>query len=213
MLLLRVVYRLLLLIIKNIEIMGRYLGPKLRKRQLFGLAPESASIRRRGIRKAKKSDYGQILEEKQKLKFIYGILEHQMRRYAHESLSSGRDAQIVILQKLESRLDNVVYRLGLAKTREQARQFVSHGHILVDDKRLDIPSYSLKPGQNVSFSAKMLKNHTFKQAIEKNRQEIEKSSFLLLDSTGGRFLNIPGAQELPKNVDIAKVLEFYHKTL
>lgn len=193
--------------------MGRYLGPKLRKRQLFGLAPESASIRRRGVRTARKSDYGQILEEKQKLKFIYGILEHQMRRYAHESLSSGKDAQVTILQKLESRLDNVVYRLGLAKTREQARQFVSHGHILVDDKRLDIPSYRLKPGQNVSFSVKMLKKHTFNQAIEKNRQEMEKSSFLLFDQSGGRFLNVPGAQELPKNVDIAKVLEFYHKTL
>jgi small subunit ribosomal protein S4 len=193
--------------------MGRYLGPKLRKRQQYGLAPENASIRRRGLNKARKSDYGQILEEKQKLKFIYGILEHQMRRYAHEALSSGKDAQILVLQKLESRLDNVVYRLGLAKTREQARQFVSHGHILVDAKRLDIPSYSLKPGQNISFSAKMLNNNTFRQAVEKNRQEIEKSSFLLLDSAGGRFLNIPGVQELPKNVDIAKVLEFYHKTL
>lgn len=193
--------------------MGRYTGPKLRKRQQFGLAGEEASIRRRGIKQARKSDYGLILEEKQKLKFIYGIMERQMRRYAQEALATKKDAQVELLQRLESRLDNVVYRLGLAKTREQARQLVNHGHILVDDKKVDIPSYCLKAGQTISVALKTIKKQIFKDLIEQTRKENEQPGFLLFEKTGGRFLNIPQAIDLPKNVDIAKVLEFYHKTL
>lgn len=193
--------------------MGKYTGPKLRKRQQFGLADESASIRRRGVRKARKSDYGLILEEKQKLKFIYGIMEGQMRRYVLAAFTSKKDAPTELLQKLESRLDNVVYRLGLAKTREQARQLVNHGHILVDDKRVDIPSYGLKAGQIISITEKTFKKQTFKDLIEQTRKDLESLGFILPDKTGGRFLNVPQSSDLPKNVDMAKVLEFYHKTL
>jgi small subunit ribosomal protein S4 len=193
--------------------MGRYLGPKLRKRQRFGLADESASIRRRGLPPKRKSDYGLILEEKQKLKFIYGIMERQMRRYVTEALAGGSDPQIEVLQRLESRLDNIVYRLGLAKTREQARQLISHGHILVDGKKLDIPSYGLRVGQTVSVKDKLIKKNVFREQVEKNRKDSETVAFVLLSDNGGRFLNKPSANELPKNVDIARVLDFYHKTL
>lgn len=193
--------------------MGRYTGPKLRKRQEFGLADESASIRRRGVRQARKSDYGLILVEKQKLKFIYGIMERQMRRYAQESITSKNDAQIELLQRLESRLDNVVYRLGLAKTREQARQLVNHGHILVDNKKVDIPSYCLKAGQSISVIEKTFRKQIFKDLVESVRKDIERPGFLLFEKTGGRFLNAPQLLDLPQNVDVAKVLQFYHKTL
>jgi small subunit ribosomal protein S4 len=186
--------------------MGRYLGPKLRLRQRFGLAEASASIRRQGQFKSRKSGYGLILEEKQKLKFIYGLMEKQMRRYVAEAFAGQGDPRIMLL-------DNVVYRLGLARTREQARQFVGHGHILVDNKKVDIPSYILREGQIISFNDKVAKKTIFKTLIETSRKEIEAAGFLSLEEGGGRFLHTPQEADLPKNVDMAKVLEFYHKML
>ncbi len=193
--------------------MARYIGPKLRKRQQFGLASADESIRRKNVRPKRKSDYGLILEEKQKLKFIYGIMEKQMRRYAEEAFKSRKDPQVELLQRVETRLDNVVYRLGLARTREQARQFVNHGHILVDGKKLDIPSYKLKSGQTVSLRDRIFKNRMFKEQIVENRNNAEAATFLLFTDDGGRFLDAPKAGELPKNIDMAKVMEFYHKIL
>ncbi|MEI6529624.1 MAG: 30S ribosomal protein S4 [Candidatus Falkowbacteria bacterium] len=193
--------------------MARYIGPKLKKRQRFGLASEEESIRRRNLRPKRKSDYGLILEEKQKLKFIYGIMEKQMRRYAEEAFASRKDPQLELLRRVEMRLDNVVFRLGLAKTREQARQLVNHGHILVDGKKLDIPSYKMKTGQIISLKEKILKNRVFKEQIESNRKNAEAATFLLFSNDGGRFLDAPNQKELPQNVDMAKVMEFYHKIL
>jgi len=193
--------------------MGRYLGPKLRKRQLFGLANESESIRRRGVQRKRKSDYGIILEEKQKLKFIYGLMEKQLRRYVSEVLKGQSDPQITLLQKLESRLDNVVYRLGLAKTREQARQFVNHRHILIDNKRVDIPSYILKEGEIIRLKDRSAKKTFFKELSVIGRKENEPVGFLFYDELGGKFLHTPTEADLPKNIDMAKVLEFYHKIL
>lgn len=193
--------------------MGRYIGPKLRKRQLFGLSEASESIRRRNVRPVRRSGYGLILLEKQKLKFIYGIMERQMRRYAREAIASKNDPQVELLQRLESRLDNIVYRLGLAKTREQARQLVNHGHILVDAKKVSIPSYSLKAGQVIAVKDKLMLKALFKDQLKNNRETLEALSFLEFNDNGGRFLNIPKASELPKNVDMAKVIGFYHLKL
>ncbi len=193
--------------------MARYIGPKLKKRQRFGLASEDESIRRKNLKPKRKSDYGLILEEKQKLKFIYGIMEKQMRRYAEEAFKSHRDPQIELLQRVETRLDNVVFRLGLAKTREQARQFVNHGHILVDGKKLDIPSYKLKSGQEVILHERISKNRMFKEQILENRKSSEAATFLFFSDNGGRFLDAPKGKELPQNIDMAKVMEFYHKIL
>lgn len=193
--------------------MARYIGPKLKKRQRFGLADASASIRRQGLKPARKTDYGLILEEKQKLKFIYGILERQMRRYAEEAMTSQAGPQVALLQKLESRLDNTVYRLGLAKTREQARQLVSHRHILVDGKRVGIPSYIVQPGQTIAVKEKLLKTQAFKDQMKDARESLSEAPFLLLSEDGGRVLRVPDAKEMPQNVDMAKVLEFYHRKL
>lgn len=193
--------------------MARYLGPKLRKRQRFGLAPESASIRRKNQRPPKMSDYGERLFQKQKLKFIYGIMEKQMQRYAKESFKGEGDSQIKLLQRLEMRLDNIVYRLGIGKTREQARQIVNHGHILIDDNKVTIPSYKVKVGQVITLNPKMSKKHGVLEKIEENRKEIENIGFLEYQKDGGRFLSIPSEKELPKDVDMAKVVEFYSRII
>ncbi len=193
--------------------MGRYLGPKLRKRQRFGLIGEEASIRRRGVQRPRKTGYGLILEEKQKLKFIYGLMEKQLRRYVSEVLKGKNDPQVALLQKLESRLDNVVYRLGLAKTREQARQIVNHGHVLVDNQRVDIPSYILREGQEIRLKDKSAKKVFFKELSVASRKENEPAGFLSYNELGGRFLHTPTEADLPKNVDMAKALEFYHNIL
>lgn len=193
--------------------MGRYLGPKLRKRQRFGLVGEEASIRRRGVQRPRKTGYGLILEEKQKLKFIYGLMEKQLRRYVSEVLKGKNDPQVALLQKLESRLDNVVYRLGLAKTREQARQIVNHGHVLVDNQRVDIPSYILREGQEIHLKDKSAKKVFFKELSVASRKENEPVGFLSYGELGGRFLHAPTEADLPKNVDMAKALEFYHNII
>jgi len=193
--------------------MGRYLGPKLKKQQRFGLVGEDASIRRRGVQRPRKTGYGLILEEKQKLKFIYGLMEKQLRRYVSEVFGGQNDPQIALLQKLESRLDNIVYRLGLAKTREQARQIVNHGHILVNNQRVDIPSYILKEGQEIRLKDKSSKKAFFKELSVNSRKENEPVGFLSYDELGGKFLHAPTETDLPKNIDMAKVLEFYHKII
>jgi small subunit ribosomal protein S4 len=152
--------------------MGRYTGPveRLSRREgveLF-LKGERAlngksALERRGPtppgqhgtrRRGRESIYGQQLREKQRAKRYYGVRERQFRRYV-EAASRRREGTMGehLLALLETRLDNVVYRLGFASTRAQARQFVSHGHVLVDGRRVDIPSYGLRPGQTVSVAA------------------------------------------------------------
>lgn len=183
----------------------------LKKRQSLGLASKEDSIRRRNEIKKRKSAYGERLEQKQKLKIIYGIMEHQMTRYVREAFNSQEDPQLELMRKLESRLDNVVYRLGFAKTREQARQMVNHGHILVDGHKVDIPSYSLKQGQTISLKSKMAAKQSFLESIKKNRQDISQVSYLEYSDTSGRVLNTPQPTDFVQNVELPKVLEFYRK--
>lgn len=193
--------------------MARYIGPKVRLRQKFGLAGPEASIRRKNVRPRKKSDYGVRLEQKQKLKFIYGVMERQMSRYAAEAFKSQRDPQAELMQRLEARLDNVVFRLGLAKTREAARQLVNHGHIRVDGKKLDIPSYKVVAGQVIALAPKMAKSQKFMENVAAIRKDLVTLGHLEYEKDGGRFLAAPALKDLPKEVDISQVLEYYHQTL
>jgi small subunit ribosomal protein S4 len=193
--------------------MARHTKITLKKRQKFGLAPESASIRRKNQVKPRKSAYGERLEQKQKLKLIYGVMEHQMTRYVREAFSGQEDAQAELMRKLENRLDNVVYRLGFGKTREQARQLVNHGHVLVDGSKVDIPSYSLKQGQVVSFKDKTLKKRFFSEQIEVNRKALNPVSYLSYEVGSGRVLSSPQPVDFAQNVDISKVMEFYRKMI
>ncbi|UCC61869.1 MAG: 30S ribosomal protein S4 [Anaerolineae bacterium] len=112
-------------------------------------------------RRRRQSDYGQQLCEKQKVKRMYGMRERQFRRLYKMAQRAREETGAALLKLLERRLDNVIYRLGFARTRPQARQFVNHGHVLVDERRVDIPSYLVKPGQVVALREVVRKIRTF----------------------------------------------------
>ena len=201
--------------------MARYIGPKSRIARRFGEAifgPDKVLDKRNyapgqhGVnRRQKMSEYGTQLAEKQKAKYTYGVLERQFRLlFAKASRIKGITGEI-LLQLLESRLDNIVYRLGMAPTRAAARQLVSHRHITVDGKVVNIPSYEVKPGQVVAVreKAKSLEviaasldgfNHSKYSWLEWN--EAEKA---------GKYLNIPQREDIPENIKEQLIVELYSK--
>ena len=201
--------------------MARYIGPKSRIARRFGEAifgPDKVLDRRNyapgqhGVNRRKKnSEYGTQLAEKQKAKYTYGVLERQFRLlYAHAQRTKGITGEI-LLQLLESRLDNVVYRLGIAPTRAAARQMVSHKHITVNGKVVNIPSVQVKQGMVVAVreKAKSLEviaaslegfNHAKYPWLEWN--EAEKA---------GKFLNVPAREEIPENINEQLIVELYSK--
>ena len=201
--------------------MARYIGPKSRIARRFGEAifgPDKVLDKRNyapgqhGVNRRKKmSEYGTQLAEKQKAKDTYGVLERQFRLlFAKASRIKGITGEI-LLQLLESRLDNIVYRLGIAPTRAAARQLVSHRHITVDGKVVNIPSYEVKPGQVVAVreKAKSLEviaasldgfNHSKYSWLEWN--EAEKA---------GKYLNIPQREDIPENIKEQLIVELYSK--
>ena len=201
--------------------MARYIGPKSRIARRFGEAifgPDKVLDKRNyapgqhGVNRRKKmSEYGTQLAEKQKAKYTYGVLERQFRLlFAKASRIKGITGEI-LLQLLESRLDNIVYRLGIAPTRAAARQLVSHRHITLDGKVVNIPSVQVKPGQVVAVreKAKSLEviaaaldgfNHSKYPWLEWN--EAEKA---------GKFLNVPQREEIPENIKEQLIVELYSK--
>ena len=201
--------------------MARYIGPKSRIARRFGEAifgPDKVLDKRNyapgqhGVNRRKKmSEYGTQLAEKQKAKYTYGVLERQFSLlFAKASRIKGITGEI-LLQLLESRLDNIVYRLGIAPTRAAARQLVSHRHITVDGKVVNIPSYEVKPGQVVAVreKAKSLEviaasldgfNHSKYSWLEWN--EAEKA---------GKYLNIPQREDIPENIKEQLIVELYSK--
>ena len=201
--------------------MARYIGPKSRIARRFGEAifgPDKVLDKRNyapgqhGVNRRKKSsEYGPQLAEKQKAKYTYGVLERQFRLlFAKASRIKGITGEI-LLQLLESRLDNIVYRLGIAPTRAAARQLVSHCHITVDGKVVNIPSYDVKPGQVVAVREKSKSleviatsldgfNHSKYSWLEWN--EAEKA---------GKYLNIPQREDIPENIKEQLIVELYSK--
>jgi len=161
------------------------------------------------------SEYGKELREKQKLKNWYNLRERQFKKYVKETLKSrGRveDATVLLIRKLESRLDNIVFRLGFAPSRAQAKQLVSHGHFLVNGKRIDIPSHHVKKGDVISFSSKSQKKNIF-QTIKNSLKKYKTSSWLKLDveKMEGEVLNEPAIEEVAPPVEISTIFEFYSK--
>ena len=201
--------------------MARYIGPKSRIARRFGEAifgPDKVLDRRNyapgqhGVNRRKKmSEYGTQLAEKQKAKYTYGVLERQFRLlFAQASRIKGITGEI-LLQLLESRLDNVVYRLGMAPTRAAARQLVSHRHITVDGKVVNIPSFEVKPGMVVAVreKAKSL------EVINESLQGFNHAKYGWLEwneaDKAGKLLNVPARAEIPENIKEQLIVELYSK--
>ena len=162
-------------------------------------------------RRKKTSEYGIQLAEKQKAKYTYGVLERQFRLlFAQASRIKGITGQI-LLQLLESRLDNIVYRLGMAPTRAAARQLVSHRHITVDGKVVNIPSYQVKPGQVVAVREKSKSLEVIAASLE----GFNHSKYAWLEwneaDKAGKFLNIPPREDIPENIKEQLIVELYSK--
>ncbi|WP_085991676.1 30S ribosomal protein S4 [Oceanobacillus senegalensis] len=156
------------------------------------------------------SEYGLQMQEKQKLRFMYGLNERQFRTLFNRAgkMKGIHGENFMIL--LESRLDNLVYRLGLARTRRQARQLVNHGHVTVDGGRVDIPSYSVKPGQVIGLREKSQNLDIVKEAIEVNSFVPEYLTFDA-DKLQGTYSRYPERSELPAEINEALIVEFYSR--
>lgn len=162
-------------------------------------------------RRKKIGAYGSRLFEKQKLRAFYGIAERQMRRYVEEALRRKGPTGTNLLQLLEQRLDAVVYRLGFAPSIWASRQLVGHGHVLVDGRRVDIPSYQVRPGQTVTISEKMKRSR--QMAIWSERGGIIPPPYLELDRDAmtGRLVRPPDRDEIPVPIDDRLIVEFYSR--
>ena len=208
--------------------MARYRGPVEKIERRFGvslglkgerrLAGKSALEKRpygpgqHGQRRKKVSEYGLQLNEKQKAKFMYGVSEKQMRSLFAEAKRRAGNTGTNLITLLEQRLDNVVYRMGFATTRRFARQFVNHGHILVDGKRVDIPSYRVKPGQKVEVREKSKKNVQIVRAIELTNQT-GLAPWVDIDGEKvfGIFTRLPEREEVVIPVEERLIVELYSK--
>ena len=165
-----------------------------------------------GQKRSKFSEYGIQLREKQKVKRIYGVLEDQFRRYFEAAERTRGITGVTLLQLLERRLDNVVYRLGLATSRPQARQLVRHGHFLVNGKKVDIPSYSVKEGDVIGVLGRTQKNPTVEHAMEevKGRGIPEWLSFDA-NAITGRVNSMPTREQINLPVQEQLIVELYSK--
>ena len=201
--------------------MARYTGPKSRIARRFGepifgpdkvLSKKSYAPGQHGnSRRRKTSEYGTMLAEKQKAKYTYGVLERQFRNMFEAAVRSNGITGEVLLQNLESRLDNIVYRLGIAPTRAAARQLVSHKHITVDGRVVNIPSYSVKPGQIVAIREKSKSLEVIADALAGFNHS--KYPWLEWDesSKAGKLLNRPERSEIPENIKEQLIVELYSK--
>ena len=164
-----------------------------------------------GARRKKPSEYSRQLTEKQKIKAFYGILERQFRRYMEKSEKSKEVTGTALLKQLECRLDNLVYRLGFGRSIRQARQFVNHGHILVNGRQVDVPSYSVRPGDMVSVREQSRSI----DKIQDNIQSFAGQGPAYLDRDFGNFsgklLYIPPRDEIPIEVNEILAVELYSK--
>ena len=161
-------------------------------------------------RKQKLAGYGVQLREKQKVKRIYGVLEDQFRRYFEAADRTRGITGETLLQLLERRFDNVVYRLGLATSRPQARQLVRHGHFLVNGKKVDIPSYSLRAGDVVTVKATSTKSATILHAMEEVKGR-GVPGWLTFDGEAGKIMSLPTREQINLPVQEQLIVELYSK--
>ncbi len=174
-----------------------------------GRGPQQRAPRRR------QSQYGLQLQEKQKARLIYGVLERQFSNYYKEAARRSGVTGDNLIQLLESRLDNVVYRLGFAGTRPQARQIVCHGHIRIDGKKVNIPSYQVKPGQKITWKDKSKESGLF-QVVSANTgmgKGAQVPSWLRVspDDAAGEMATTPNAMEGEPGIDTRQIVEYYSR--
>ena len=201
--------------------MARYTGPKSKIARKFGeaifgadkvLSKKNYPPGQHGQNKRRKtSEYGTQLAEKQKAKYTYGVLERQFRNLFDKASRTKGITGVVLLQLLEARLDNVVYRLGIAPSRSAARQLVSHRHIVVDGKVVNIPSFSVKPGQIVGVREKSKSLENITDALAGFNHS--KYPWIEWDETSksGKLLHLPEREELPENIKEQLIVELYSK--
>ena len=208
--------------------MARYVGPVCRLCRREGMKlflkgercyTEKCAIEKRNmppgqhgrLRKAKMVGYGVQLREKQKVKRIYGVLEDQFRRYFEMADRTRGITGETLLQLLERRLDNAVYRLGLATSRPQARQLVRHGHFLVNGKKVDVPSYSLKSGDTVAVRETSRQNPTILHATEEVKGRGIPEWLSLEGELGGKVVSMPTREQINLPVQEQLIVELYSK--
>ena len=202
--------------------MAKYIGPKTRIARKFGepIYGSDKYFEKKNYppgfhgpsrRRRKLSEYGVQLKEKQKAKYTYGILEKQFANTFHKAQRTKGKTGEVLLQLLESRLDNVVYRLGIANTRAAARQLVNHRHILVNGKVLNIPSYSVKPGDTIGVREKSKTLEVILNSMASSSKP--RISWLEWDQSlmTGKFINVPERTDIPENIKEQLIVELYSK--
>ena len=198
--------------------MAKNTQPVLKRCRTLGVSPAAMGYSKQsnrnpgGKRRTKKSEYGTQLTEKQKVKFVYGILEKQFHTLYEKAESMKGNTGENLLALLESRLDNVVYRMGFGSTRAEARQVVSHGAILVNGKKVNIPSYHVKPGDVISVREKAQKQARIAEALELAQQNgfpgwvsVEPKKF------EGTFKNVPARDEIAYEINEALIVERYSR--
>jgi len=201
--------------------MARYRGPKTKISRRFGeplFGPDKYFERRKyppgqhGLmrKRRKRSQYAIQLDEKMKAKFIYGILEKQFKNLFNEAARAGGNTGEVLLQLLESRLDNVVYRLGIAPTRRAARQLVSHRHITVNGNVVNIPSFTLRPGDVVGVREKSKSLQAIQESLKNNANQYEWLSWNP-EKMEGVFVSRPERVQIPENIEEHLIVELYSK--
>lgn len=202
--------------------MARYTGPRSKIARKFGepiFGPDKYLDRKNfppgqhGLTKKRKktSEYGVQLREKQKVKYTYGLLERQFRNFFEKASSATGVTGLRLLQMLESRLDNVVYRLGVAPSRPAARQLVSHRHITVNGNVVNIPSFILRPGDIIGVREKSKSLEAIVECIGSNRRS--KLAWLEWDDTqmAGKYMSVPERSEIPEEIKEQLIVELYSK--
>ena len=199
--------------------MSRYIGPAFKKSRRYGFSTleTGKELRRKptapgihGTSRRKLSEYGVQLQEKQKVRYMYGLTEKQFRKtFEHASKMKGIAGENLLVL-LESRLDNLVYRIGFATTRRGARQLVNHGHITVNGKKVDIPSYRCKVGDVISLKDTDKELAIVKSSLEALHNRVE---FISYDEAkmAGTFVRLPERSELNADINESLIVEFYNR--
>lgn len=199
--------------------MARYTGPKdrLSRREGLDLFGKGAKLTRlmvppgvhgpKGTRR-RVSQYGKQLREKQKVKRLYGVMEKQFKRYVAQALKSKGNSGEKLLSLLETRLDNVIFRLGFAPTRPAARQCVSHKHVLVNGKKVNIPSYHVSVGETISLDSVAMEIPSVKKMIQ---EDIKLPKWLARRAVVGKMKKMPTVDDIPEPISTQDIVEFYSR--